>query len=210
MKRLIIVGAGGFGREVYAWAMHDPECGESWEMHGFLDDNLQALEGFDYPIGVVGAIDTYEPQEDELFLCAIGSPQVRFEVCEKLIARGANFYTLVHPSAVIGGNVTLGEGTIVCPQAVLTVDISIGEFVIINCLSSVGHDVVIGDYVSLSGHCDVTGNSQIGEGTLLGSGARILPGKKVGADALIGAGAVVIRSVGDGQKVFGNPAVRFE
>lgn len=210
MKRLIIVGAGGFGREVFAWAMDHPDCGEVWEMHGFLDDNLAALEGFEYPVGVLGTVDEYKPQADDLFLCAIGSPQIRFEVCEKLLDRDAEFYTLVHPSVVLGGNVTLGAGSIICPQAVLTVDISVGEFVIVNCMSTIGHDVVIGDYVTLSGHCDVTGNVEIGEGTLLGSGARILPSKTVGADALVGAGAVVIRSVGDGQKVFGNPAVRFD
>lgn len=211
MKRLIIVGAGGFGREVYAWAMDHPDNGELWEMYGFLDDNLAALDQFEeYPISVLNKVADYQPQPKDLFLCAIGAPQIRFDVCEALIAKGAEFYTLVHPSVTIGGNVTLGQGTIICPHAVLTVDISLGEFVIVNCLSSIGHDVTIGDYVTLSGHCDVTGNTRIGEGTLLGSGARILPGKQVGSDALVGAGAVVIRSVSDGQKVFGNPAVRFD
>ncbi|MGJ8641370.1 MAG: acetyltransferase [Opitutaceae bacterium] len=210
MKRLIIVGAGGFGREVFAWAMDHPDCGELWEMHGFLDDNLSVLDDFEYPVGVIDTVEGYTPGDDDLFLCAIGSPEIRFDVCERLIEKGAKFYTLVHPSVCVGGNVTLGEGSIVCPHAVLTVDISVGEFVIINCMSTVGHDVEIGDYVTLSGHCDVTGNVEIGEGTLLGSGARILPGKKVGSDCLVGAGAVVIRSVPDGQKVFGNPAQRFD
>lgn len=210
MKNLIIAGAGGFGREVFAWAMASPECGEAWQIVGFLDDNLSALEDFDYPVEVIDTVEAYEPGPDDVFLCAIGSPQVRFDVCEKLLSRGAEFITLIHPSVVIGGNVTLGQGVIVCPQAVLTVDVTLGDFVIVNCMSSVGHDVNIGAYSTLSGHCDVTGNAQIGEGTLLGSGARILPGKSVGADALVGAGAVVIRSVGDGQKVFGNPAVRFD
>jgi sugar O-acyltransferase (sialic acid O-acetyltransferase NeuD family) len=210
MKRLIIAGAGGFGREVFAWAMGHPDCGEQWEIAGFLDDNLSALDAFEYPVGVIGTVDAYEPQAEDVFLCAIGSPPVRFLVCEKLLAKSARFISLIHPSVVIGGNVTLGRGVIICPQAVLTVDISIADFVIINCMSSVGHDVSIGAYTTLSGHCDVTGNVQIGEGTLLGSGARILPGKKIGSDALVGAGAVVIRSVGDDQKVFGNPARRFD
>jgi len=210
MKNLIIVGAGGFGREVFAWAMGHLDCGRLWQIGGFLDDHLSALEGFDYPVEVIDTVEAYQPQADDLFVCAIGAPRVRFDVCQQLIVRGAEFLTLVHPSAVIGCNVALGRGVIVCPQAVLTVDVTIGDFVIINCMSSVGHDVKIGAYTTLSGHCDVTGQAQIGAYTLLGSGARILPGKTVGANALVGAGSVVLRSVADGQKVFGNPAVRFD
>lgn len=210
MKKLIIVGAGGFGREVYAWATQHPDCGEAWEIHGFLDDDTTVLDRFEYPVGIIGTVSGYVPQADELFVCAIGSPAIKQIVCEKLLERSANFHTLIHPSAVVGVNVKLGRGVVICPQAVLTVDIELGDFVAVNCHSSIGHDVVIGDYTTLSGHCDVTGNVRIGASTLLGSGARILPSKKVGSNALVGAGSVVIRSVGDGQKVFGNPARKFD
>jgi len=210
MKNLIIVGAGGFGREVFTWAKMHPDCGREWRIAGFLDDNLFALDRFDYPISIIGSIADYRPVEEDVCVCAIGAPLIKQAVCERLLGRSAKFISLVHPSAILGSNVQLGQGVIVCPYAVVTCDVQIGDFVAINCHSTVGHDAKIGHWVTLSGHCDVTGQAELGDRVFLGSGARILPSKKVGSDALIGAGAVVIQGVAAGMKVFGNPARRFD
>lgn len=210
MKRLIIAGAGGFGREVYAWAKAHPDCGRQWEIAGFLDDNEAALDGFDYPCAILGTVAEYAPEADDVFVCAIGSPAIKRKVCEQLLERSAEFINLVHPTAVLGMNVKLGKGVIVCPYAIITCDVQIGDFVAVNCHSSVGHDVRMADWVTLSGHCDVTGQVELGEMAFLGSGARILPLKQVGARALIGAGSVVISHVPADTKVFGNPARAFE
>lgn len=206
MKKLIIVGAGGFGREVYNWALADADCGSEWEIAGFLDDNPAALDGFDYPTKIIGKITDYQPSDEDVFICAIGSPSVKRQICEALLERSAEFVSLIHPDAVIGLNVCLGQGVVVCPNAVITCDISIGNFVVVNCHTSVGHDVKVGDWTTLSGHCDVTGQVELGEMVFLGSGARILPLKKVGSGATVGAGSVVISHVLADTKVFGNPA----
>jgi sugar O-acyltransferase (sialic acid O-acetyltransferase NeuD family) len=210
MKRLLIAGAGGFGREVYAWAKAHPDCGCQWEIAGFLDDNANALDGLRHPGAIVGSVTAHMPSADEVFLCAIGAPAIKRAVCEKLLKRSAEFISLVHPTAILGANVAYGRGVIFCPYTVVTCDVVIGDFVAINCHSSVGHDVRIADWVTLSGHCDVTGQTQLGEGAFLGSGARILPLKRIGAGALVGAGSVVISHVPAGAKVFGNPARVFE
>lgn len=206
MKKLIIVGAGGFGREVYAWAKVHPDCGIVWQLAGFLDDDAAVLDGYDYPVGVMGSVAEHQPAADELFVCAIGAPMIKKKVCQALLARSAVFISLVHPSVILGENIQLGEGVVLCPRVTLTADITIGDFVAINCHSSAGHDVVIGDWATISGHCDLTGNTRYGAGAFLGTGVRIVPSKSVGGLAYVGAGAVVIRSVKDGQKVFGNPA----
>jgi sugar O-acyltransferase (sialic acid O-acetyltransferase NeuD family) len=210
MKKLIIVGAGGFGREVYNWALADADCEEEWEIAGFLDDNLAALDNFDYPAKIIGTIADHKPSVDELFICAIGSPAIKRAVCESLLERSAEFVSLIHPYAVVGLNVNIGKGVVLCPNAVITCDVSIGDFVVVNCHSSIGHDVRVGDWTTLSGHCDVTGQVELGEMVFLGSGARILPLKKVGDRATVGAGSVVIRHVPAGTKVFGNPAKVFD
>lgn len=210
MKRLIIVGAGGLGREVYTWTEAHPDCGCLWEIAGFLDDNPAALDRFDYPVGILATVVDYAPQPNDLFLCAIGSPSIKRRVCGKLLGSGAEFISLAHPTAVIGSNVEIGVGTIICPHAIVTCDVTIGDFVAINCHTSVGHDVRIADWVTLSGHCDVTGQTELGEMAFLGSGARILPLKKVGARAMVGAGSVVINHVQTNAKVFGNPARIFD
>ncbi len=206
MKKLIIVGAGGFGREVYAWAKQHPDCGQVWELAGFLDDDLSVLDGYDYSVNVLGPIEGYMPAEDEVFVCAIGAPEIKKKVCESLLANAATFINLVHPSVILGENIRLGVGVVLCPRVTLTADISIGDFVAINCHSSAGHDVTIGAWATISGHCDLTGNTSYGTGAFLATGVRIAPSKSVGKLAYVGAGSVVIRSVKDGQKVFGNPA----
>jgi sugar O-acyltransferase (sialic acid O-acetyltransferase NeuD family) len=206
MKKLIIVGAGGFGREVYAWASDHPDSGKAWELAGFIDDDVDVLDRYEYPVGVIGSIEAHQPAADEVFVCAIGAPLIKKKVCQALMERSAEFISLVHPSAILGENIQLGNGVVLCPRVTLTADISVGDFVAINCHSSAGHDVVIGAWATISGHCDLTGNTRYGVGAFLATGVRIVPGKSIGDFSYVGAGSVVIRSVKDGQKVFGNPA----
>ena len=209
MKDLYIVGAGGFGREVYAWLLDLPACNVEWRIRGFLDDNLQALDGFDYEPGVVARVSDFQPGEGDLFVCAIGARAHKRRVCEGLKARGAQFFTLVHPTAIVGPNVTLGEGVVLCPRVTVTCDVQIDEMVMLNLHCTVGHDVRIGAWSTVSAQCDLTGSVQVGVGAFLGSGVRVIPGKRIGDDAVVGAGSVVIRNVREGQKVFGNPAREF-
>lgn len=205
-RNLYIVGAGGFGREVYCWLKDIFPLERDWQFCGFLDDAPDALDGMNYEKGVVAPIHGFIPKQSDVFVCGLGSVPAKMKLCQPLIDRGAQFLTLIHPSVVIGDNVKLGTGVVLCPGVVLTCDISLGAMVMINCHSSAGHDVTIGDWSTISGHCDLTGYTKLGTGVFFGSGARIIPGKSVGDNAVVGAGAVVIRSVAVEQKVFGNPA----
>ena len=206
MQRLIIVGAGGLGREVFSWASHHPDCGKVWSIAGFIDDNPIALDNFRYPVKVINSISNYIPCADDLLVCAIGEPAIKRLVCERLIAHSAKFISLIHPTVVTGTNVSLANGVVICPYVTLTADIQVGAFSLINCHSSAGHDVNIGAWATISGHCDVTGGCKIGEGAFLASGVRLLPGKTVGSNAYVGAASVVIKSVQPEDRVFGNPA----
>lgn len=206
MKRVLIVGAGGFGREMYHWLLQHPDHGRSWKVGGYLDDNAGVLDAFAWPVGVVGAVGVYEPSADDLLVCAIGQPKIKRRVCEALRARGARFLTVVHPSVVLGGAVELGEGVVLCPGVILTSCIRVGELAMINCHASVGHDAEVGAYASISGHCDITGYCRVGREVFMGSHAVLIPKVSVGDGAVVGAGAVVIRSVAPGTTVVGNPA----
>ncbi len=208
MKSLIIIGAGGFGREVLEWARQTFQfAGGEWEFGGFLDDNLEALQPFGGRERVVGTVAEYVPKPHDRFLCAVGKPGIKEELARPILEKGGRFTTLVHPSTIIGGNVRIGEGCILCPRVVLTSDIVIGKYVTLNIGTAVGHDAVVGDWTQTSAFCDLTGASRVGSRVFLGSGARVLPKVSVGDGAVVGAGSVVVRDVKPGQTVFGVPAV---
>lgn len=209
MRDLYIVGAGGFGREVYAWLCDEQKILNEHTFQGFLDDNLEALDGFNHVGKVVGSISGFSHFKDTSFICGIGAVEPKRKVCAPMIENGARFLQMIHPSVIIGENVILGEGVVLCPRVTLTCDIVVGSMAMVNCHSSAGHDARIGAWSTVSAHCDLTGATEIGEGAFLGSGVSIIPRKKVGMNAVVGAGSVVIKNVPDSARVFGNPAREF-
>lgn len=203
MKRILILGAGGFGREVLAWvraALPTDRIG------GFLDDNPRAGEDPRLRAPVVGSISTYEPLSDDIFVCAVGSPRMRRLLSGMIKERGGRFVTLVHPTAIVAEGARMAEGVIVCPQAIVSVDAQVGEGTAIYYQSSIDHDVQVGPWCQISAHCDVTGAARLGSGVFMGSHATILPGLSIGDGAIIGAGAVVTCDVPPGATVVGVPA----
>ncbi len=113
---------------------------------------------------------------------------------------------IVHPSAVIGSDVELGDGTVVMPRAVINRGARIGIDGIVNTGAIVEHDCVIGDNAHLAPGSVLGGGVRVGGGTLVGIGACVIPGMVIGRGCVVGAGAVVVRGVGDGERVVGVPA----
>jgi sugar O-acyltransferase (sialic acid O-acetyltransferase NeuD family) len=205
-RKLLIIGAGGLGREVYGWAKQIASATGDWSVAGFLDANPAALDGFSMDCAVLGDPQQHVPQHDEVFLCAVGDPKTRIRLGRELKARGGRFVNLIHPTAIVGVGSTLGESVILCPYTAVTAHATLGDFVLLNLHATVGHDAVLGDGCTLSGHCDVTGGAHLGEGVFLGSHAVVLPKAKVGDYAVVGAGSVVLRSVPAHTTVMGVPA----
>ena len=205
MKKLLIVGAGGFGRELHAWARQHPDHGRAWTFGAFLDDNPAALKRFG-DFAPVRPLTGHRPAADEVFLCGLGLPPQKEQLIAPLVAAGAEFLTFIHPRALVGERVRLGRGVVLCPGAIISADVELGEFAMVNLHATIGHDARLGDWSTVSAHGDLTGRVEVADRVFLGSRVSVIPGKKVGSRAVLGAGAVVIADVPPGVTVVGNPA----
>lgn len=206
MKHLLIIGAGGFGREIYNMASYCMGYGVDWVVKGFLDDTEEPLGKFEGYAPVIGPIHGYVPQADDVFICAIGSVQGKRACVEHLLAQGAEFINLVHKTATFGQNVKLGRGCIIQMEARISSEISIGDYVTIQDQCMIGHDARLSSWSHLHPRVFMGGKSCLGEGSHIGYGAFIHPGKTIGSDATVAAGAYVFRNVKPGTTVIGNPA----
>ena len=180
-RPLVIVGAGGFGREVLDLVELDP----SWSFLG--------------PTAELEHLDAH-------YLIGIGEGAARRRIDEQATAWGRPAASIVHPSAHWGGDTEAGPGLVVCSHVSITTNIRMGRHVHVNLNVTIGHDCTIGDYVTFNPGAHISGRVSIGEGATVGTGAAVIPDVTIGAGAMVGAGAVVVRDVEPGTTVAGVPA----
>ena len=203
-RRLVIVGAGGFGREVLQWARDAwPELAH--RRVGFLSDDLQRLDGFSVHADILGPVRGHAPASGDYHVLGIGVAYVRRAIAESLQAAGASFVTLVHPRAVVADNARVGAGSVVCPGGVLSDSSEIGSCVLVNYHASLGHDARAGDYCVLSPYATLGGNASIAEDVFLGLHASVGPGRRVGARSKVSANSCVLADTPADALVFGVP-----
>ena len=204
MYDIIIVGAGGFGREVYLWTK-DSFPDDQYKIKGFLDDNPRILDNYDMDVGIIGDLNSYEIKNQDRFLFAIGDIDVKKRLVARLMKKGAKFLTLIHPTAIVTNTAKIGQGVIICPFVTVGDHAQLDDFVILNVYSSCGHDSKIGKYCILSPYAAVTGFSILEDEVFLGTHSTVIPGKKVGYRSKVSANSVVMRDVPSNKIVFGVP-----
>lgn len=203
---IVIVGAGGFGREVLQYAVETYGAMAHVTIKGFLDDAITDLTLFGLDVPVLSTIDGYTPTADDRVLIAVGDPSTREGLASRLAARGAAFTSLVHPRAYLSGTASIGVGCIVAPFASVGAHATVGDHSVLTFYASVGHDATVGRWCALSPHSVANGASRLGDGVFLGSHAIVNPGQAVGERAKVAAGAVVYRAVPAHSLAVGNPA----
>jgi sugar O-acyltransferase (sialic acid O-acetyltransferase NeuD family) len=204
--RVVVVGAGGHGREALDVVDAINRCRPTFELVGVIDDHgdelgLLARRG----IAVIGST-TFLPEADAQYVIGIGTPDGRRKVDSLASAAGLYPATLVHPAAVLGSDLRIGPGFLAAAHAQVTTNVTLGRHVHLNIAATVSHDCVLGDYVTLSPGSHVSGNVRLGDDVTLGVGAVVRQGIAVGAGTFIGAGAVVVDDLPPEVTAVGVPA----
>lgn len=206
MQDVIIVGASGFGREVLENVREINQINPTWNVIGFIDDNVNALECYDVDVSVIGTIKDWKPIDKEKYILAIASPKIKEKVVLQLKEKGVHFVNLISPEVSIGERTELGEGVVIFGHTEISVDCKIGKFSFFNVFGGIGHDVNIGDFCSFGPKVCISGGTKIGKCVNVGALASTFPGIEVEDYATIGMNSAVIRRVKSGSTVMGVPA----
>lgn len=207
MRSVIVIGAGGFGREVLD-VLDDQGVG----VRGVVDDaptetNLSLLRARDVEyLGATSVIaDKFSPREIE-YLIGIGSGSVRRRIDQSLSAFDFAPATVVHSAATFGHTVDLAPGVVVCAGVRITTNVRVGRHTHLNLNVTVGHDVALSDFVTINPGAAISGEVSIAAGAMIGANAFILQGLSIGDDSIVGASAAVMKEVEPRTTVAGVPA----
>lgn len=207
---IIILGAGGHGRVVLDIIRQSGK----FTPIGFLDNNA-ALHGRRVDgLPVLGGIDKLsqlsslvEPANSRCsVVIAIGDNGVRRMIAETVEAAGLELPPIIHPSAQIATNVTIGRGVVICAGALVCAHSQIGDYAILNTGCIVDHESMIGTAVHICPGVRLAGHVTLESGAFIGIGSTVIQNVRIGFEAIVGAGAVVTCNVDPMTTVVGVPA----
>lgn len=213
-KRLVIVGAGGFAREV-RWLAREITASrspaEGYDFVGYVVSDPTSAGPHDSHreiLGDLGWLAAHRSEWDALAL-GIGNAAPRLRVADELEKLwGPDCWpALLHPSVRLdAASCHFGHGVLLCAGVIGTVNLVFEPFAMVNLAGTIGHEAVIGRAACLNPTVNISGGVKIGAGTLVGTGAQVLQYLEVGEGAVVGAGAVVAKPVPAGATVVGVPA----
>ena len=208
-RGLLVVGAGGFAREVVQVARAINRVQPTFELLGHLDDD-PATHGRDVDgLEVLGPVELAQSVSDALVVVATGRPGdygSRWRISTRLQLPPERWATLIHPAASIAESVTVAEGSMLLAGVVATGGSTVGRHVAVMPHCLITHDVVLEDFATLAGGALLGGGVRVHRGAYVGSGARVREQLEIGAWSLVGMGSLVTRSVPAGEVWYGAPA----
>ncbi|MCA9265866.1 MAG: acetyltransferase [Planctomycetales bacterium] len=204
MIDIVIVGAGGFGRELLPFLdlCFSPQ---THRLKGFLAQNASELDNYDVAAPVLGDPEQYTPEPQDRFLLAIGNMKVRKRVVEALTAKGGEFLTLVHPTAVVAPTAIIGVGAVIYPLTVVSNCAHVGDYAHLSTYASLGHDARTGKYCLLAPYATLNGFCILEDEVYLSTHSTVVPGRRVGQASVVSANSAVMRDVPPHSFVFGVP-----
>lgn len=208
MQQLIVIGSGGFSKDV-VWAIQHMNAAQAqYNLIGYCDDDPAKQGRVIYGHTVLGTIEQVHETmaAPPCFICSIGSNPARARVVERAIALGWQPVTIIDPSVLIADEVQIGVGTYIGARAILSPKAVIGDHVLINNHTTIGHDCVIGNFAQVSPGGRISGASVLREGALVGANAVVAQGRSIGRHATLGAGSFAMTNIPDEVTAVGNPA----
>lgn len=207
MKDIIIYGSGGMAREVAALIEDINAVQPTWNIAGFIDDfrgNTDELVNGYKVLGSGSYLNSAGAARN--IVIAVGDPDAKEGIYEKIKGCGLEFPSIIHPSARIARNASVGEGTIVGIDCIVSVNVKLGRNVFLNTRTVLGHDVEVGDFTSCLVNCLISGNVSIGRSCVLGSGCIVKEKISIADKAKVGMGAIVCYDVAEGYTVMSRPS----
>lgn len=208
MQTLVIIGAGGFGREVKTIIDAINSEKKTYDLLGWIDDGIEPNTLIDdFP--VMGNVDFLSNNHlADAAIIAMADYKSRITIIEKLKNTRLAFPKIIHPSVILGdfSRIKIGKGTIICAGCMLTTGITISEFCILNLAVTIGHDVTLGRNCAVMPSVNISGNVTLADNAYIGTGAKVLQNISIGQNAKVGAGAVVVKNVSEESTVVGVPA----
>jgi sugar O-acyltransferase (sialic acid O-acetyltransferase NeuD family) len=201
---IIIVGAGGFGREILEMLW---QClpQDQFRFKGFLAKSDETLKAARVEAKVLGDPIAYAPMPTDRFLLGIGDMDARRRTVESLVSKGGQFLSLVHPLARIASTASIGEGAVIYPFAVVSNASKLDGFVHLNYFASVGHDCQVGKYCLLAPYATLNGFVRLEEEAYISTHATVAPGRTIGYRSKLSANSAAMQDVSENVIVFGVP-----
>lgn len=195
-----IIGAGGFGKEVY-WSL---SLIERVNTKFFVDDKY-----WDDTNDLILPISKFNPSEYKIVV-AIGDPRDRFDMVERL-PKETKYFTHIHPSVqILGDDVEINEGSIICAGTIITTNVKIGKHAHLNLQTTIGHDCEIGDYFTTAPGAKISGNCKIYDCVYVGTNASIKEKISIHSLTTIGSNATVVKNIEEPGIYVGVPSKKIK
>lgn len=205
MHDIVILGAGGMGRETYEVLLDTYPDSSEYRVKGFLSDILDIMDGFKGYPPLLGTIKDYEVQPNDRFILAIGDVDGRKKVAESILARGGEFMTLISNLAKVDRSAKIGRGVIVFPFSHIGANSTVGDFCLMNLHTIVGHDVVLGNFSEVCSFTVLGGAVKAGDECFFAMGTTVGPKVKLGNRTIISLGSVINEDVEENSFILGVP-----
>ena len=212
-ENVVLYGGGGGAVEIARY-INDQNQSDVGSAAAIVTDVIDEGEGRDADLSSIvstkvhfhNSVDSVEDIANKKCIVTLGNSPIRHEIYLSLGKKCGGFYTVIHPSALVSAQASVGEGSIISPYTLLGTYSELGPNTFVNIRVTVGHDAVIGESSILSPHCAISGAVQCGRCVYFGAGVVVNPGIRIGSFSKLSSGAIVASDVDEGCIAYGNPA----